>query len=90
VVAVTKLLRMYKMLRQNTEAIVSLKQLTPNHQIPLGLLHDGPGAIRKALKDFSAVAAADRANESMPPKHSPRTSPRTSISSAAGSKSPKR
>ena len=47
VLAVTKLLRMYKMLRKNSEDIVTLKQLTPNHRVPLSILSEGGDAIQK-------------------------------------------
>jgi len=70
VLAVTKLLRVYKTLRyacdpsfmhqannrlsvvilccsEHNEAIVQLKQLTPSHKVPFGLLRAGPGAIKK-------------------------------------------
>ena len=33
--------------RQNNESIMSLKQLTPNQKVPLGLLSKGPEAIKK-------------------------------------------
>jgi len=49
VLAVTKLLRMYKMLRKNSEDIVKLKQLTPNHRMPLGILGQGGDAIQKGI-----------------------------------------
>jgi len=47
VLAVSKVLRMYRILRQNNESIMSLKQLTPNQKVPLGLLSKGPEAIKK-------------------------------------------
>lgn len=47
VLAVTKLLRVYKTLREHNEAIVQLKQLTPSHKVPFGLLRAGSGAIKK-------------------------------------------
>ncbi len=43
----SRLLRMYKILRQENEAIVQLKQLTPNHKVPFGLLRKGPNAIKE-------------------------------------------
>ena len=47
VIAVSKVLRMYKILREESEAIVALKQLTPSHKVPFGLLAQGPEAIQK-------------------------------------------
>jgi len=39
---------MYKVLRQENEAIVALKQLLPGNKIPVGLLSEGPEAIKKS------------------------------------------
>jgi len=64
--AVTKLIRMYKVLRQENEAIVALKQLLPGNKIPVGLLSEGPDAIKKALTDFKSARKADLPNERMP------------------------
>lgn len=64
--AVSKLLKMYKVLRIESEAIVQLKQLTPNHKVPMGLLSQGSEAIKDALKDFQSARAADAQNERMP------------------------
>lgn len=66
VLAVTKLLRMYKTLRENNEKIVQLKQLTPSHKVPFGLLRAGPQAIKKALSGFDHAKVADLPNEAMP------------------------
>jgi len=64
--AVTKLIRMYKILRQENEAIVALKQLLPGNKIPVGLLSEGPDAIKQALTDFKSARKADLPNERMP------------------------
>lgn len=47
VLAVTRLLRMYRTLRQDHESILQLKQLTPDNQIPRGLLGKGSEEIQK-------------------------------------------
>jgi serine/threonine-protein phosphatase 2B catalytic subunit len=44
---VSRMLRMYKILRQDAEAIIQLKQLTPNHKVPFGLIRKGSAAIRE-------------------------------------------
>jgi len=64
--AVSKLLRMYKILREENDNIVALKQLLPSHKVPMGLLTQGPEAIQKAVKDFSSARKADRGNERRP------------------------
>mmetsp|Transcript_11710 Transcript_11710/g.28849 ORF Transcript_11710/g.28849 Transcript_11710/m.28849 type:complete len:525 (-) Transcript_11710:339-1913(-) len=66
VMAVSRILRFYKILRQNNESILSLKQLTPNHRVPLGLLSKGPEAIKKAIAGFESAKAADAVNEKHP------------------------
>jgi len=66
VTAVTKLLRMYKVLREENEAIVALKQLVPSHKVPLGLLSQGSEAIKQALVDFDSARKADLPNEKRP------------------------
>jgi len=66
VVAVSKLLRMYKVLRQENEAIVQLKQLTPSHKVPFGLLRKGPKAIKEVLVGFDSAKEADLVNEKRP------------------------
>lgn len=71
VVAVSKLLRMYKILRQENEAIVQLKQLTTNHRVPFGLLAQGPAAIQKVLSGFDQAKQADMVNEKRPTGKNP-------------------
>jgi hypothetical protein len=66
VLSVSKILRMYKILRQEHEAIVQLKQLTPNHKMPFGLLGKGSVEIQKALSGFEQAKAADQPNEQRP------------------------
>jgi hypothetical protein len=39
--------RVYRILRQENENCVQLKQLTPNHKLPFGLLREGKDAIKK-------------------------------------------
>jgi len=66
VLAVSKVLRIYKMLRVNNESIVQLKQLTPNHKVPFGLLSEGKAAIDAALMSFDGAKKADKINEALP------------------------
>lgn len=65
--SVSKLLRMYKLLRQNNEAIIQLKQLTPNNKVPFGLLSQGTTAIQKSIEGFDSAKKADQVNEAIPP-----------------------
>jgi serine/threonine-protein phosphatase 2B catalytic subunit len=66
VVAVAKLARVFAILRQENENCVQLKQLTPNHKLPFGLLREGKDAIKQVLTSFEEARLADRVNERMP------------------------
>lgn len=66
VMAVSKVLRIYKMLRVNHESILQLKQLTPNNKVPFGLLSEGKEAIDAALVSFETAKKADKVNEALP------------------------
>lgn len=67
VMAVTRMMRMYRTLREENELVLQLKQLSPNHKIPVGLLRQGADAIKKAISTFMEVQKADKDNEKMPP-----------------------
>eukprot|EP00479_Gromia_sphaerica_P009131 TRINITY_DN3750_c0_g1_i1.p1 TRINITY_DN3750_c0_g1~~TRINITY_DN3750_c0_g1_i1.p1 ORF type:complete len:168 (+),score=22.97 TRINITY_DN3750_c0_g1_i1:203-706(+) len=47
--AISKMLKMYKTLRENTDLIVQLKQLTPNKALPTGVLAGGRAGIEEAI-----------------------------------------
>ena len=66
VVAVTKLMRMYKVLKENQDNIVRLKQLSPNGTLPSGVLAGGAKGIERAISSFSNARAADKVNEALP------------------------
>merc|ERR1719411_590814 len=55
VVAVTKLMRMYKVLKENQNNIIRLKQLSPNGQIPHGVLSGGAKEIEKVIASFNSA-----------------------------------
>jgi len=66
VVAVTKLMRMYKVLKENQDNIIKLKQLSPNGALPSGVLAGGAKSIELAISTFSNAKAADKVNEALP------------------------
>merc|ERR1712154_115128 len=66
VVAVTKLMRMYKVLKENQDNIIKLKQLSPNGTLPSGVLAGGTKSIEKAISSFNDAKAADKVNEAAP------------------------
>ena len=76
VLGVSKLLKMYKILRQEQEAILQLKQLIPSQKLPFGLVQEGTEAIQHMLKGFDTAKEADSVNEKRPtPPNSPPLSP---------------
>jgi len=64
--AVTKLMRMYKVLKENQNNIVKLKQLSPNNKLPHGVLAGGSKEIEKVLESFKSAKRADQVNEVLP------------------------
>merc|ERR1719384_1830344 len=66
VVAGTKLMRMYKVLKENQNNIVQLKQLSPNGMIPHGVLAGGTKEIEKVIASFNSAKKADAVNEANP------------------------
>jgi serine/threonine-protein phosphatase 2B catalytic subunit len=66
VIAVTKLIRMHKLLQENKEQIHRLKKLTPGGKLPQGVLQGGAAAIDQAIASFKDAKIADAVNESVP------------------------
>merc|ERR1739842_56045 len=66
VIAVTKLMRMYKVLKENQDNIVKLKQMGPSGTLPSGVLAGGAKSIERAISSFSNAKAADKVNEALP------------------------
>ena len=64
---ISKVLRMYSVLRQEHETILKLKGFTADKTLPPGLLHMGSEGIRNALGTFEKAKEADKINERMPP-----------------------
>jgi len=66
VLAVTKIMQMYKTLREEQENLHLLKQLSPNQQLPHGIISEGSQAIADAVASFESTKEVDRSNEAMP------------------------
>jgi len=66
VLAVSKLLRMYKLLRQEHDAIVQLKQLAGTAKLKVGLLSQGSAGIKQEIASFEDARSADRVHERRP------------------------
>jgi len=65
--SVSKMMRMYAVLRAERETIMNLKSITPGRKIPQGLLTRGPEALRTALGNFEETKLLDQVNERRPP-----------------------
>ncbi|EFA85776.1 calcineurin A [Heterostelium album PN500] len=65
--SVSKIMRMFTILRQERETIMMIKSFTPSRTIPQGLLTEGPDALKKALGDFAKARKMDLVNEKRPP-----------------------
>jgi len=66
VLAVTKMMNLFKLLREEQQNVVTLKQLSPSKKLPNGILAKGPEAIKDAISNFSKTKAADRINDAYP------------------------
>jgi len=65
--SVSKMMRMYSILRKERETLMQIKAFTPENKIPPGLLSGGVEAIRDALGNFEKAKNADKINEKRPP-----------------------
>lgn len=66
----SKMMRMFKTLREENESVVQLKGICPDGKVPKGLLLEGRRAIENELIDrssvFSNAKKLDSVNEGMP------------------------
>lgn len=53
--AMSKMMRMFKTLREENESVVQLKGICPDGKVPKGLLLEGKKAIEDELMDRSGV-----------------------------------
>jgi serine/threonine-protein phosphatase 2B catalytic subunit len=68
----SKMMKMFKTLREENEVVVQLKGICPDGKVPMGLLLEGKKAIENELVDrsqvFSNAKKLDSMNEAMPDK----------------------
>ena len=68
--AMSRMMKMFKVLREDNENIVKLKGICPDGKIPKGLLTEGKKAIEDVLYDknkvFTNAKKLDAFNEAMP------------------------
>jgi serine/threonine-protein phosphatase 2B catalytic subunit len=63
---VSRMMKMFKTLRQEQETIINIKGLSSDNKIPRGLLIEGKEALVTALEQFAKVKETDSVNEGMP------------------------
>ena len=64
--AVSRMVRMFKTLREESELVTQLKGLCPDNRIPRGLLLEGKDALRDAVEAFQSARKWDAPNEMRP------------------------
>lgn len=68
--AMSKMMKMFKTLREENESVVQLKGICPDGKVPKGLLLEGKRAIENELIDrsklFTNAKKLDSHNEGMP------------------------
>jgi len=64
--AVSRMMKMYKTLREEFELIIMLKNMCPDNRIPRGLLLEGRKALMRAIDLFKQAKVLDLPNERRP------------------------
>jgi serine/threonine-protein phosphatase 2B catalytic subunit len=66
----SKMMRMFKTLREENESVMQLKGICPDGKVPMGLLLEGKRALESEIVDrnqlFSNAKKLDSMNEGMP------------------------
>uniref|UniRef100_A0A0G4HGF2 Serine/threonine-protein phosphatase n=1 Tax=Chromera velia CCMP2878 TaxID=1169474 RepID=A0A0G4HGF2_9ALVE len=82
--SVSRMMRLFKTLRQQHELVVKLKGLTPGHRIPIGVLSQGREGLENELARFQKIKSFDAVNEKRPADDAippPRSASRSSTAS---------
>lgn len=58
--------KMFSTLREESESLLKLKNMSPDGKLPRGLLLEGKPAIRNAIKQFTLAKDLDKVNEKRP------------------------
>ena len=66
--SVGRMSKMFATLRQESENLLKLKNMSPDGKLPRGLLLEGKPAIKNALKQFTLARDLDKPNEKRPRK----------------------
>lgn len=68
VMAVGRVHKMFSTLREESELLLKLKNMSPDGKLPKGILLKGRPAIKNALKEFEVAKKLDQVNEKRPTK----------------------
>jgi serine/threonine-protein phosphatase 2B catalytic subunit len=66
--SVAKMNKMFAVLKEESELILKIKNISPDGKLPRGLLLDGKPAIKNVAKQFHHAAELDKCNEKRPKK----------------------
>ena len=66
--SVAKMNKMFTTLREDSELILKIKNISPDGKLPRGLLLEGKPAIKHAAKQFNLAQELDKENEKRPKK----------------------
>jgi len=58
--------KMFTTLREDSELILKIKNISPDGKLPRGLLLEGKPAIKNVAKQFNLAMELDRENEKRP------------------------
>jgi serine/threonine-protein phosphatase 2B catalytic subunit len=58
--------KMFATLREESESLLKIKNMSPDGKLPRGLLLEGKPAIKNALKQFNLAKELDKVNEKRP------------------------
>jgi len=60
--------KMFSTLREDSELILKIKNISPDGKLPRGILLEGKPAIKHAAKQFNMALELDKNNEKRPKK----------------------
>jgi len=66
ILAVSKMRKVFRVIREENDNIVKLKALSPSGRLPAGILSKGSKAIAEALSSFEKARNADLENMQLP------------------------
>jgi len=66
ILAVSKMRKVFRVIREENDNIVKLKALSPSGRLPAGILSKGSEAIAEALSSFEKARNADMENMKLP------------------------